>query len=78
MGNVTSLYEVKKQWLDVVSGLDRAQGALRKLGCEHQANCIADIQEAASAALGAVELRIETLNDMESKLLFAGTSAGAV
>ena len=78
MKNVTSLYEVKAQWLEAVNGLDKAQDALRSLGCEHQADCIADIQEAASAALGAIELQIETLNDIESRMLFASAMSSVI
>lgn len=78
MGNITSLYEIKNQWLEAVNGLDRAQNALRGLGCKHQADCIADIQEAAAVALESIELQIERLNDMESKLLFYGTPSGVV
>lgn len=78
MGNITSLYEIKTLWLEVVAGLDGAQKALRKLDCEHQANCIADIQEAASAALGAIELQIENLHDAESRMLFASATFGVV
>ena len=78
MGNITSLYEIKTLWLEVVAGLDGAQKALRKLDCEHQANCIADIQEAAFAALGAVELQIEKLHDVESRMLFASSMSSVI
>lgn len=78
MQKITSLYEIREQWKEVVFGLRTAELALRKLKCDHQANCIADIMDAAMEAQDAIELRIEMLNDMESTLLFAGMSSGAV
>ena len=65
MQKITSLYEIREQWKEVVFGLRTAELALRKLKCDHQANCIADIMDAAMEAQDAVEKQLSDLSLVE-------------
>lgn len=66
MKDKPSLHENLAHWDKAAMGLWDAKVALYSLGCEHQANCIGGILEAALAARSAVNEQIER----ETELLF--------
>ena len=72
MKTLISLHEIKIDWKKAVDGLRQAEEALRRLECTHQANCIADILDAAMEAQNAINEQIVKVNDIESRLLFCG------